>query len=66
MLDAGAPAVGPTSTTDEAIEWIKRSPFEDGEVEIRPLFEAEDFGDQLTPELRQQEERQRAQIAASK
>jgi len=53
-------------STDEAVEWIKRSPFEDGEVEIRPLFEAEDFGEQLTPELRQQEERQRAQIAARK
>lgn len=50
---------------DEAVEWIKRAPFEDGAViEIRPLFEAEDFGAEFTPELRQQEERQRAQIAA--
>jgi len=50
---------------DEAVEWIKRAPFEDGaEIEIRPLFEAEDFGAEFTPELRQQEERQRAQIAA--
>jgi hypothetical protein len=50
---------------DEAVEWIKRAPFEDGaEIEIRPLFEAEDFGAEFTPELRQQEERQREQIAA--
>jgi hypothetical protein len=45
----------------EAIEWIKRSPFQDGEVEIRPIFEAEDFGEALTPELREQEERLRAE-----
>jgi hypothetical protein len=50
---------------DEAVEWIKRAPFDDGaEIEIRPLFESEDFGAEFTPELRQQEERQRAQIAA--
>ena len=50
---------------DEAIQWLKRAPFEDGdEVEIRPVFEAEDFGAELTPELREQGERQRAQIAA--
>ncbi|MGA7744475.1 MAG: YciI family protein [Polyangia bacterium] len=49
---------------EEAIDWIKRSPFEDGEVEIRPIFEPEDLGVEFTPELRQQEERQRAQIAA--
>jgi hypothetical protein len=48
----------------EAIEWLKRAPFEDTEVEIRPLFEAADFGEQLTPELREQEERVRAQVAA--
>jgi hypothetical protein len=43
---------------DEAIEWLKRSPFEGGaEVEIRPVFEAEDFGDAFTPELREQEKR---------
>jgi hypothetical protein len=52
---------------DEAVEWIKRAPFEDGAViEIRPLFEAEDFGAEFTPELREQEERQRARIAARK
>jgi len=48
---------------DEAIEWLKRSPFDGGaEVEIRPVFEAEDFGAEFTPELRQQEERIRQQI----
>jgi hypothetical protein len=49
---------------DEAVDWLKRAPFETGdEVEIRPLFEAEDFGAEFTPELREQEERVRAQIA---
>jgi hypothetical protein len=48
---------------EEAIEWLKRAPFEDTEVEIRQVFEAEDFGDEFTPELREQEERLRAQIA---
>jgi hypothetical protein len=48
---------------DEAIEWLKRAPFDETEVEIRPLCEAEDFGAELTPELRDQEERQRAEIA---
>ncbi len=47
----------------EAIDWLKRAPFQDGEVEIRQVFEAEDFGPQLTPELREQEERQRARAA---
>lgn len=45
---------------EEAIEWLKRAPFGDGEeVELRPVFEAEDFGEALTPELRQQEQRLR-------
>ncbi|HEV7367158.1 MAG TPA: YciI family protein [Gemmatimonadales bacterium] len=48
----------------EAIEWLKRAPFEEGEVEIRQIFEAEDFGDRLTPELREQEERIRTKTAA--
>ena len=47
---------------DEAIEWLKRAPFEGTEVEIRPVFEAEDFGEAFTPELREQEERLRRQI----
>src|ERR1700694_2017927 len=52
---------------DEAIEWLKRAPFDGGtEVEIRPVFEAADFGAQLTPELKAQEERLRAQSAKSK
>jgi hypothetical protein len=51
---------------DEAIEWLKRAPFDGGtEVEIRPVFEAEDFGEQFTPELREQEERLRAQLGGT-
>jgi len=52
---------------EEAIEWVKRCPnpmLEDSEIEIRRVFEAEDFGAEFTPELREQEERLRAQIAA--
>ena len=48
---------------EEAIEWAKRVRFEDGEIEIRQVFEAEDFGPALTPELREHEERLRAQVA---
>ena len=52
---------------DEAIEWLKRAPFEDGaEVEIRQVFEAEDFGAEFTPELREQEERLRKQVEKQK
>jgi len=51
---------------DEALEWIKRAPFEDGaEVELRPMFEADDFGAEFTPELRAQEDRLRAQAEAN-
>jgi hypothetical protein len=47
---------------DEAIEWAKRAPMGgDTELELRPVFEAEDFGDEFTPELREQEERLRRQ-----
>ena len=47
---------------DEVIDWMKRAPFDAGdEIEIRQVFSAEDFGDALTPELREQEERLRAQ-----
>jgi hypothetical protein len=49
---------------DEAIEWLKRAPFKEGEVEIRQVFEAEDFGAEFTPDLRQQEERLRSEIGA--
>ena len=52
---------------EEAVEWLKRAPFDGGtEVEIRPVFEAVDFGAQLTPELKAQEERLRAQSAKTK
>ncbi len=52
---------------DEAIEWLKRAPFDGGaEVEIRPFFELDDFGPALTPELREQEERLAARIAESR
>lgn len=47
---------------DEAIDWLKKAPFNEGELEIRQVFEADDFGDEFTPELREQEERQRAAI----
>ena len=53
-----------TRTKEEAIEWVKRCPNPTGEesvLEIRPVFEAEDFGEAFTPELRAQEERIRAQ-----
>ena len=53
----------------EAIEWVKRcpNPFKgESEIEIRQVFEAEDFGAEFTPELREQEERMRAQVAAKK
>jgi hypothetical protein len=49
---------------DEAIEWMKRAPFDGGaEVELRQVFDAEDFGEALTPELREQETRLRAETA---
>src|SRR5689334_18664736 len=51
---------------DEAIEWVKRVPFERGEIEVRQVFEAEDFGPALTPELRDAEHRLRAQTANRK
>ncbi len=54
----------------EAIEWVKRCPNpmpgEESEIEIRQIFEAEDFGAEFTPELREQEERLRAQIGKKK
>jgi hypothetical protein len=51
---------------NEAIQWVKRAPFREGVVEIRQIFEAEDFGPALTPELRAAEERLRAQTSAKK
>ncbi|HUP46904.1 MAG TPA: YciI family protein [Thermoanaerobaculia bacterium] len=49
---------------EEAIEWIRRSPFREGEVEIRQVFEDDDFGAEFTPELREQERRIREEAAA--
>lgn len=54
------------SSMEEAIEWVRRCPNPmptESEIEIRPIFEAEDFGEEFTPELREQEEKQRQQIA---
>lgn len=49
---------------DEAVEWLKRAPFDGGtELELRPIYEVEDFGPALTPELREQEKRLRAESA---
>ena len=54
------------ASMDEAIEWIKKCPNPmpdtEAEIELRPVFEAEDFGDELTPELREKEEKLRAQV----
>lgn len=54
------------ASLQEAIDWLKRAPFEDTEVEIRRIFEMEDFGAELTPELREQETRLGAEIAKQK
>jgi hypothetical protein len=52
---------------EEAVEWLKRAPFDGGvEVEIRPVFEAADFGENLTPELRKRDEKLRQQTAGKK
>lgn len=57
------------NSVDEAVEWVKRMPNPDGasegEIEIRPVFEDEDFGDEFTPELREREARLRAQLEAN-
>jgi hypothetical protein len=54
---------------DEAIEWVKRipdaDPGQEAIVEIRPVFEEEDFGEELTPELREREQRMREQLEAN-
>jgi len=51
---------------EEAIAWVRRCPMADAEIEIRQVFEAEDFGAAFTPELREQEERLRAQVDAQR
>ena len=52
------------SSREEVIEWAKKIPFRDGEVEIRQVFSDEDFGDAMTPELKEQEDRIRATVEA--
>lgn len=52
---------------DEAVEWIKRAPFDGGvQIELRPIFETEDFGREMTPELRAKEEQLRAKVESQK
>jgi hypothetical protein len=52
------------TSMDEALQWLERAPFDGGtEIEVRPIFESEDFGAELTPELRQQEDAIRQKIA---
>ena len=52
------------SSREEVLEWVKKAPFRDGEVEVRQVASAEDFGDAYTPELREQEDRLRATAEA--
>ena len=53
------------SSREEALEWLKRAPFGGGiEIELRPIFEADDFGEELTPELREANRRLREQASA--
>jgi hypothetical protein len=51
------------ASMDEAVEWIKRSPFRETEIELRQIMETEDFGDQLPPEVRESELRMREKLA---
>jgi hypothetical protein len=50
------------SSREEVLEWVKRAPFREGELEVRQVFEAEDFGEAMTPELREAEDRMRATV----
>jgi hypothetical protein len=52
------------SSREEVIEWVKKAPFRNDEIEIRQVFTADDFGDAFTPELREQEDRLRATVEA--
>jgi hypothetical protein len=52
------------SSREEVVEWVRKAPFRDSEIEIRQVFSADDFGDAFTPELREQEDRIRATTAA--
>jgi hypothetical protein len=51
------------SSREEVVEWVRKAPFRDSEIEIRQVFAADDFGDAFTPELREQEDRLRATVA---
>jgi hypothetical protein len=51
------------SSREEVLEWVKKAPFRDSEIEVRQVFSTDDFGDALTPELREQEDRMRATVA---
>jgi hypothetical protein len=51
------------SSREEVLEWVKKAPFRDSEIEVRQVFSDDDFGDAMTPELREQEERMRATVA---
>lgn len=53
------------NSKEEAIEWMKRSPFQEGEIEIRRVFEASDFGDNIAPETLEREQRLRSQIGSN-
>jgi hypothetical protein len=50
------------SSREEVLEWVKKAPFREGEIEVRQVFESEDFGEAMTPELREQEDRMRASV----
>ena len=50
------------SSREEVEQWVRRAPFREGEVEVRQVFETDDFGDAMTPELREQEDRMRATV----
>ena len=50
------------SSREEVIEWVRKAPFRDGEVEVRQVFSTDDFSDAMTPELREQEDRLRATV----
>src|SRR4051812_5947736 len=52
------------SSREEVLEWVKKAPFRDGEIEVRKVAEAEDFGEAFTPELQEKEEQLRATAAA--
>src|SRR3954453_12583153 len=52
------------SSLEEAVEWLQRAPFRDGEVEIRPFFEPEDFGEAFTPEMQAAEQKLRDEVAS--